>query len=84
MFGIDDGERESPKQEPSGVVLSWAAKDSAASTRLNWLLAHRSSGQTLEAVQFPGEPTGVERLVGVALKSDASVSLTYHFTRTGF
>jgi hypothetical protein len=39
------------------------------------------TGQTLEALQLPGEPAPIERIVGVRLKPYMAVSLSYHFGR---
>jgi hypothetical protein len=44
-----------------------------------FFIARGFTGQTLETRQLPGEPAALERIVGVRLKSYASVGLTYRF-----
>ena len=45
----------------------------------NGELANGASGQTLETFALPPEPTPLERVVGVPLRSYATVSLRYEF-----
>ena len=53
----------------------------------NWILsangdlANGASGQTLETFALPGEPAPFERIVGVPLRSNGSLSLRYQFGR---
>lgn len=47
---------------------------------LNFLIARGYTGQTTETLALPEEPVApFERVVGVRLRSYASVSYTYHF-----
>jgi Carboxypeptidase regulatory-like domain len=49
-----------------------------------FLIAHGYTGETTEVFAFPSDPTysaPIERVVGVPLKSYATVSWTYHFQR---
>jgi hypothetical protein len=48
---------------------------------LNFLLASGFTGQTIEGLQLPGDAAPMARVVGVPLKSYASVSFVYHFRR---
>ena len=48
---------------------------------VNGQLAQGASGQTLETFALPGETLTTERIVGIPLRSYATVSLTYQFGR---
>jgi hypothetical protein len=48
---------------------------------MNSLIARGYTGQTVEALQAAGQPTAVEQVVGVPLKSYVSLSWTYNFRR---
>jgi hypothetical protein len=67
-----------PVREIRGALLrSFAAGRLDAG--LNFLLASGFTGQTVESLQVQGDPAPIPRVVGVPLKSYASVSLVYHF-----
>jgi hypothetical protein len=47
----------------------------------NFLLASGYSGQTTETLALPTDPFPFERIVGVPLKSQVSLSWTYYFKK---
>lgn len=79
---LGDGLRAIPVREMRGSLLrSFAGGKWDAG--VNFQLASGFTGQTLETLQLEGEPAPFERVVGVKLKSYASLSLTYHFGNQG-
>jgi hypothetical protein len=70
-----------PVREIRGALLR-SFRDGRLDAGLNFLLASGFTGQTVESLQLPGEPAPVAQVVGVPLKSYASVSFVYHFGRS--
>ena len=81
---LDSGFTAEPVREIRGA-LSRPFDQGRFEVGLNFLLADGFTGQTIETLQLAGEPAAFPRVVGVPLKSYASVSFTYHpGSRHGF
>ena len=77
---LGDGFASVPVKEFRGSVLRSFA-DRSVDAGVYFFIAGGFTGQTLETLRLPDEPVAFERIVGVRLKSYASVGLTYHFRR---
>ena len=67
-----------PVAEIRGALLRTFLED-RMSIAANFLIAKGYTGQTTETLALPGEPSPIERVVGVPLKSHVSLSWTYYF-----
>jgi len=67
-----------PVTEIRGALLRTFLED-RMSIAANFLIAKGYTGQTTETLALPGEPSPIERVVGVPLKSYVSLSWTYYF-----
>ncbi len=77
---LGDGFTGVPVTEIRGAILRPFLED-RMSIAVNFLIAHGYTGQTTEVVALPTDPEPFERVVGVPLKSYASLSWTYYFKR---
>jgi hypothetical protein len=69
-----------PVTEIRGAILR-PFLENRMSIAANFLIANGFTGQTTETLALPTEPASFERLVGVPLKSYASLSWTYYCKR---
>lgn len=75
---LDSGFAAEAVREIRGA-LSRSFEEGRFEAGLNFLLASGFTGQTLETLQLAGEPAAFPRVVGVPLKSYASLSFAYNF-----
>jgi hypothetical protein len=78
---LGDGFASVPVKEFRGSVLR-SFSDRRVDVGVYFFIAGGFTGQTLETLRLPDEPVAFERIVGVPLKSYASVGLTYHLQRS--
>jgi hypothetical protein len=75
---LGDGFTGVPVNEFRGAILRPFLED-RTSIAVNFLIASGYTGQTTETLALPNEPTPIERVVGVPLKSYVGLSWTYYF-----
>ena len=77
---LGDGFTGLPVREIRGGVLR-SFKENRMSVGANFLLASGYTGQTTETLAIPTDPSRLERVVGVPLKSYVSLSWTYYLKK---
>ena len=77
---LGDGFTGLPVREIRGAVLR-SFKEDRMSVGANFLLASGYTGQTTETLAIPTDPSPLERVVGVPLKSYVSLSWTYYLKK---
>jgi len=77
---LGDGFIGVPVREIRGAVLR-PFDENRMTVGANFLLANGYTGQTTETLALPGDPAPFERVVGVPLKSYASLSWTYYLKK---
>ena len=77
---LGDGFTAVPVHEIRGALVR-SLSDGRANIGINFLLASGFAGQTTETLQLARESAPFERIVGVPLKSYASLTWTYNFRR---
>src|SRR5271166_1859665 len=77
---LGDGFVGLPVTEVRGAVLR-PFLENRMSVAVNFLIAHGYTGQTIETIPFQAAPCPIECIVGVPLKSYASLSWTYYFNK---
>lgn len=77
---MGDGFTGVPVREIRGAVVR-SLGDGRMNVGIDFLLASGYTGQTTETLQLAGESAPFERIVGVPLKSYASLTWTYNFRR---
>src|SRR6202021_2704209 len=77
---LGDGFTGLPVREIRGAVLR-SFKENQMSVGANFLLASGYTGQTTETLAIPTDPSRLERVVGVPLKSYVSLSWTYYLKK---
>jgi hypothetical protein len=77
---LGDGFTGLPVREIRGAVLR-SFKENQMSVGANFLLASGYTGQTTETLAIPTDPSRLERVVGVPLKSYVSLSWTCYLKK---
>jgi hypothetical protein len=77
---LGDGFTGAPVREVRGAILQSFGKG-RGSLGLDFLAASGFTGQTLETLALPTEPTPFERIVGVPSKSYVSLTFKHNFGR---